>query len=170
MKYIIILLFFVNNALADKFLTDKMSLIFVEAGSIAAKVAFCQEYGPKKHQFRVFGLKFTEAQSTATGSVMFDVCQFMYPDGPDQSCDTLKNYMMEMMWVTYSRYKSQFSDPSYNLDKGCLEFIDDINNMEIYNEAKAVVDYINENSNAENKKFFYTTQEQLQKIKDLKIQ
>ncbi|MDA9913489.1 hypothetical protein N9D56_01100 [Methylophilaceae bacterium] len=167
-KILFLLLMICHSLMADDFLMDKMSLIFVESGSISAKVAFCREYGPKQHNYFIYGNKFQQVNAIATGSVLEDVCNFLYPKQPADACDPFRNYMMQMMWVTYSRYKSQFSDASYDLDKECLNFIDEINNNEIYNEAKQVQKYINDNSSNKDQ-IFLTSDEELNKIRDLKI-
>ena len=167
-KIIFILLIVCNSLIADDFLMDKMSLIFVESGSISAKVAFCREYGPKKHNYFIYGNKFQQVNAIATGSVLEDACNYLYPKQSADACDAFRNYMMQMMWVTYSRYKSQFSDASFDLDKACINFIDEINNNEIYNEAKQVQKYINDNSSNKDQ-IFLTSDEELNKLKDLKI-
>ena len=136
-------------------------------GEISAKVAFCSEYGKKKQNYFLYGIAMQEAFATSTGEFGTVACMYFEKKREKDYCGNNSNKNMSLMWAEYSKWKSKLSNPLYNIEKGCEEFIPQINNNQIYQRTLSLYEFLKEKKQV---KYLVTDAiKKLEKIKNLKI-
>ena len=81
MKKLLLLLFLIPNLTfseeKDKmYIENILKNIHIEMGEISAKVAFCREYGNKKQNYFLYGIKMQEAFAVSTGDFGTSACLY----------------------------------------------------------------------------------------------
>ena len=171
MKKLLLLLFLIPNLTfseeKDKmYIENILKNIHIEMGEISAKVAFCREYGNKKQNYFLYGIKMQEAFAVSTGDFGTSACLYFEKKGSKNYCEKSSNENMSIMWNEYSRWKSKLKNPLYDIEKSCNDFIPQINNSKLYERTVDIYEFLKEKS-AEYLQI--DSLKELEKIKNLKI-
>ena len=171
MKILLLLLFLIPN-LAFSEEKDKLYIenilknLHIEQGEIMAKVAFCREYGNKKQNYFFYGIKVQEAFAVSTGNFGTLACLYFEKKESKNYCEKNSNENMSIMWDEYSRWKSKLSSTFYDIEKGCNDFIPQINNSKLYERTVDIYEFLKEKTP---EYLMADSLKKLEKIKNLKI-
>ena len=147
------------------FIEKKLRDIHIEMGEISAKVAFCQEYGNKRPNYFFYGTKIQQLFGFASGSVGTEACLYIEDNFNKKNyCDATQDKYMEMMWAEYSKWKYKLSDLSFDIEKGCIQFIPEINQNNIYRNTYDIYELVKSSKN-----FSIVDEKELNELRDLKI-
>ncbi len=171
MKKLLLLLFLIPN-LAFSEEKDKLYIenilknLHIEMGEISAKIAFCREYGSKKQNYFLYGIKMQEAFAVSTGRFGHSACLYFEKKESKNYCEKSNNENMSIMWNEYARWKSKLTNPLYDIEKGCNDFIPQINNSKLYQRTVDIYEFLKEKA----PEYLLTDSlKELEKIKNLKI-
>jgi hypothetical protein len=144
-KLLLLLLLVPITLLADDdklFLENKLKAIHLEIGEISAKIAFCREYGTKQKNYFIYGTKAQGLFATASGTIESEACMYLEKKGYESYCDESGKRTMQIMWGEYRKWKGKLTEPSYDINSGCLEFIPQINTNKIYTNANSISQFL----------------------------
>ena len=173
MKKILLLLFLIHSLIFSEEKDERLLIenivqnLHIENGEIAAKVAFCREYGTNKHNYFLYGVAMQEAFATSSGEFGTLACMYFEKTREKDYCKNNSNKNMSLMWAEYSKWKSKLSNPLFNIEKGCEEFIPQINKNQMYQRTLSLYEFLKEKK--QDRFLFNDPIKKLEKIKNLKL-